>query len=244
MDDRATVEAAEKLIRKRLDNYLYIKRVHQGTVHWMNTVLITQEDIRTFYSGVNPSKSFRGPSSAATSGVAAPNPKDRIKKRVEQWFYIGISLAPLLEVDGGDSYVGAVATFWSEFELWKSKGPKKVLAARKDFQVPSGGRTLTGSGGHEFLNTPNIPCVALDYFEVVFTLCDLMEHIYKKFLKPTLTPAVAKNVLKVDSRFKHHILGKISGDLNKLALGMLKQQIGAVDKNLSHSWEDTEDNAP
>ena len=42
----------------------------------------------------------------------------------------------------------------------------------------------------------------LDALEVVFSLCDLMEHMYRKFVKPNLSTVQAKNVVKLDARFK------------------------------------------
>ena len=148
-------------------------------------------------------------------------------------------------------------------------------------------RTGTGSAGNEFLNTSNIVRIlkflpmsfesfliiscqpsTLDTFEVVFSLCDLLEHLYRKFVFPSLSTVQAKNIVKLDARFKvsasiiplllcspqshsvflfptsclqHHILCKISKDMSNLALSVVKQQMTLLDKNLTSGWEEAED---
>jgi hypothetical protein len=205
--------AVEELVAKRLHNFDYIKRAHQGSVHWMNTVLLSKEDIINFYG---------------------KEKKEVLQKRAEQWFYVGISLAPILTLSSGTPYVVALSTFWDEFEQWGGKpvAPKDNLVDMKQ------ARTGTGSGGNEFLNTPNIPS-SLDYFEIVYTLCDLLEHIYKRFLSLDITPQIAKGIAKIDARFMHHILGRISKDLNAISLQLVKQQLAGLDPLFSSGWDET-----
>jgi hypothetical protein len=42
----------------------------------------------------------------------------------------------------------------------------------------------------------------LDYFEVIYTLCDLLEHVYKKFMATEVNTQTAKSIVKLDTRFK------------------------------------------
>src|SRR5947209_3906152 len=83
-------------------------------------------------------------------------------------------------------------------------------------------------GGTEVLNTPNIVrlllllllhdwaftvrwlmnwCVqpsTLDYFQVVYSLCDLLVHVYRKLLDPSLlvNKEMRSAIAKIDTRFK------------------------------------------
>jgi hypothetical protein len=51
MDDaKYNGEAVETLVAKRLHNLDYIKRTLSGSVHWMNTILLSREDIINYYT--------------------------------------------------------------------------------------------------------------------------------------------------------------------------------------------------
>jgi len=100
----------------------------------------------------------------------------------------------------------------------------------------------------------------LDYFEVIYTLCDLLEHVYKKFMAVEISTQTAKMIVKIDSRFKvpqggrvreiscqfahmlrsqHHVISPISKDTTALAVNILKQQMNAIDSIFGSSgWEE------
>jgi len=203
------LESVEKLVTKRLKNFEYIKRVYKGTAPWLNTVFLTKEDIYHFY---------------------AREKKDvSLDSRAEQWFYVGISLAPVLSLQPGQPYVGAISAFWDEFE---SSGASKGRTKEQ------GTSARPSSSNNEYLNTPNIPS-NLDYFEVIYTLCDLLEHVYKKFMAVEISTQTAKMIVKIDSRFKHHVISPISKDTTALAVNILKQQMNAIDSIFGSSgWEE------
>jgi hypothetical protein len=46
---------------------------------------------------------------------------------------------------------------------------------------------------------------SLDYIEILQTMCDLLEHVYKKFVSPEMNTQMAKGIAKVDTRFKVRI---------------------------------------
>jgi hypothetical protein len=37
---------------------------------------------------------------------------------------------------------------------------------------------------------------------VIYTLCDLLEHVYKKFMAADISTQTAKSIIKLDTRFK------------------------------------------
>jgi len=73
-DQKFNHELVDNLVKKRLANFDYIKRVHQGSVHWMNSVLLSQEDIRGYYNAQNKQGASK-PRSATIASSSAPKRK-------------------------------------------------------------------------------------------------------------------------------------------------------------------------
>jgi hypothetical protein len=48
--DKFKSENFEELARRRIENWRYLKRAHEGSLHWMNIVALTREDIVAFYA--------------------------------------------------------------------------------------------------------------------------------------------------------------------------------------------------
>ncbi len=41
---------------------------------------------------------------------------------------------------------------------------------------------------------------------MIYTLCDLLEHVYKKFMAADISTQTAKSIIKLDTRFKVRLL--------------------------------------
>ena len=89
---RAKSDMIEYMINKRVKNLDYLKRVHEGHVFWLNVVKINSSDIERYYH------------------------PQTLQKRVQQWFYLGVSIAPLLQLENGWSFVRACAQLMEEYE--------------------------------------------------------------------------------------------------------------------------------
>ncbi|KAL6080001.1 hypothetical protein QOT17_000384 [Balamuthia mandrillaris] len=237
----------EALLEKRLANFDYLKRVHQGSALWMNTLQLTKEDLARFYlhktqrkktltsltsnGPLSISPSAASSFSSSSSSHAPTNTNDTfLQKRSESWFYMGISLAPLITVDTAETFLHAFLTFWEEYEDWTEKGgPDQEIPSGAAGTNYSGKKTPRKRSKREYLTTPNIPST-LDYLEIVYSLFDLLVHLYKKLLSlcATLTTTQIKTAFKIDARIKNHVLTTVSKELEKLALATLDEQMASV----------------
>lgn len=238
-DSTLTNEIIKKLVEKRIQHLNYIQKIHKGEVYWMNTCKISIDDMKEFFH------------------------ESTLEKRVEQWFFLGISLAPLLQVSNGWWFLRALVQLLEEYEYHFSnlavQGMKYLKAMTstsvQQLSVVTGrsvkpsiqrvGRTVV----YEFLRTPNVPC-ELDYCQVIFSLCDMLTIVYRKILaeKQILLDSLTINhldireiVQKIDSKFKHEFFGLISRDLNTLAMMKVKQQLNDLEtifnENYNHRGE-------
>lgn len=49
-NEKNKTESFEELLKRRIENWRYIKRAHEGSLHWMNIVALSREDIVGFYT--------------------------------------------------------------------------------------------------------------------------------------------------------------------------------------------------
>lgn len=87
----------------------------------------------------------------------------------------------------------------------------------------------------------------LDYFQIVFTLCDLLVNVYEKLASGPLGKELQPMLMKVDGRFKvctewrermegdfvnnvqFHLVNVISKDLTTIALNLAKANLATPD---------------
>jgi len=82
----------------------------------------------------------------------------------------------------------------------------------------------------------------LDYIQIGITLCDVLVFAYQKFLdnasSSSSSPSPSSNaiskdtytlLIKVDGRFKHHVISSIAKDFNNVAFSVLKQQVASLE---------------
>eukprot|EP00743_Colponemidia_sp_Colp-15_P004484 GILK01004835.1.p1 GENE.GILK01004835.1~~GILK01004835.1.p1 ORF type:complete len:272 (-),score=32.19 GILK01004835.1:127-942(-) len=215
---KVTTSQIEYVVLKRQKNFDYIRRVHEGRVHWLNVVLITQEDITKIHD---------------------PNV---LAKRAEQWFYLGVSLAKILDLPNGAYTVRAFSQLLEEYEyhfantalhgfkfmMTKAQAPPTFHDASSTDPVKPiiyrSGKTAV----YEYLTTPNVP-FRLDYFQVVFSLCDMLSLVYTKFMDATCAvPSISEAIIKIDAKVKHNLVSILSREITSLALSILKQQFGQM----------------
>ncbi|KAL0488758.1 hypothetical protein AKO1_003897 [Acrasis kona] len=210
----------EYVVKKRVDNLDYIRRVHEGKAFWLNTVKITPQDIQQYYH------------------------PQTLQKRVQQWFYMGVSIAPLLQLENGYLFVRSCAQLMEEYEYHFSnvavQGMKILKAltvsANEEDEDANVNRPIKpvinkvgGTVVYEFLRTPNIPCV-LDYCQVVFSLCDILTFVYRKLMdESSVAHSLHESIIKLDGRFKHHFFGLVSRDLNTLGMYIIKSRLCTVE---------------
>lgn len=143
------VPLMEFIVQKRVENLEYIRKFHEGQVFWMNTVKVSPSEIEKAYQS------------------------QTLQKRLEQWFTLGMSMAPLIQIDNGYEFVRACSQLLEEFEYHFSnmavQGMKILKAFTNNFvdddtpPVITSQKTIkpsihksNGSVVYEFLQTPNI----------------------------------------------------------------------------------------
>jgi len=216
-------ETLEYVVTKRQKNFDYIKRAHQGKVHWLNVIKLSKSQILKYYTPV------------------------KLQKRVERWFILGLSVGKFLELSSGALAVRSLTLLLEEYEHYISHGkpPKRACpppVAEKQYQLSDPVKQtllkMKRQVVYEYLQVPHM-CMdegSLDYCEVVYSLCEVMEYLYKKFLDGTCSPPhLHEAVLKCDKKVKTMIIGKMASDLTNIALPLMKIQLQEL---LSHMFID------
>ncbi|RGB37126.1 hypothetical protein C1646_622285 [Rhizophagus diaphanus] len=175
-----------ELVQKRITTFTYLKQAHEGRIHWFNTVCLSKEDLGMVYENV------------------------RMKKRTGNFFILGASLAPILDITNPQDYVKALNVMLQEFEYHTNEHAKQKMKMffRKSKIVKDEDSSFQETGEYTYLFVPNVP-FDLDYFQTFYTLCDILVDVYNKLLVGTanvLTASFTESVIKVDGKFKVLIL--------------------------------------
>ncbi|KNF00914.1 hypothetical protein PSTG_05809 [Puccinia striiformis f. sp. tritici PST-78] len=184
-----TLESLLTLAHKRITTLVYLKKVHQGKVHWFNTILLSRPELE---------KAFE---------------HNRMINRTTKFAILGMSLSSLLDINSLQDFLKAMTTLLSEFEAMPTDNYKPKISSlsrgifkqsSKSARKSAGGTdysiTLQDSGDPSFIYTPNIP-FDLDYFEVWITLSDILVEVYQKMIKfiSTSTTTMPTNSLSTNS---------------------------------------------
>ena len=105
---RAKSEMIEYIVNKRVKNLDYLKRVHEGHVLWLNIVKIQTSDIERFYQ------------------------PQTLQKRVQQWFHLGMSIAPLLNSEHGWCFLRACSQLMEEYEYHFANAAVQGMVRTRD----------------------------------------------------------------------------------------------------------------
>jgi len=84
---------------------------------------------------------------------------------------------------------------------------------------------------YEYLRIYNNPIAqSLDYFEITYALCKVMEDIYRKLEhESSYGRNMYEAIQRIDSRLKHHFFGFIAKELDKVCVHILKDQVCDID---------------
>eukprot|EP00300_Choanocystis_sp_HF-7_P001454 c11173_g1_i1.p1 GENE.c11173_g1_i1~~c11173_g1_i1.p1 ORF type:complete len:255 (+),score=64.58 c11173_g1_i1:178-942(+) len=213
------------VISQRREEFEYLKRLHSGGVYWMNVIGITKDDLlRGLYDKDKPK-----------TGKAA-----NCMARVEDWFFLGVTLAPLLELSDSSQFVRGLAQCIEEFEYAIANPASqslKYLLRESSVQMmvdptePVRPKVRFNGSQPAFLYMAmfNLPC-SLDPFEVMFSLCDVLSEMYAKFEADDCALSVLyEAILKLDARIKKHVLSFLVRDLEALAASIVQTQLASLD---------------
>ncbi|CAH7667625.1 hypothetical protein BY996DRAFT_449130 [Phakopsora pachyrhizi] len=166
-----SVESLINLAQKRITTFVYLKKVHEGKVHWFNTILLTRSDLEKWLD------------------------HSRMVRRTTRFSVLGMSLSSMLDIMTLQDFLRGLISLLNEYEsipedhfkpkmvnlskgIFKqsSKTQRKSTGTTSDYSI-----SLQDSNDQSLLYSPNIP-FELDYFEVWITLCDLLVEVYQKII--------------------------------------------------------------
>ncbi|KAK9894008.1 hypothetical protein P389DRAFT_146974 [Cystobasidium minutum MCA 4210] len=158
------LENLRYMLQKRIATFSYLKRAHEGRVHLFNTILLQREELDAVFTNT------------------------KMAKRTVRFAVLGMSLSALLDIGAAHDFLRGLLSLLSEIDtvtdenfkartknLFKT-GSKKRPSGTTDYPL-----SVQESGDPSYLFSPNIP-FDLDYFQVLFTLCDILAEVYSKIL--------------------------------------------------------------
>ncbi|SAM05469.1 hypothetical protein [Absidia glauca] len=208
------LEYINELVSKRVSTIQYLSRTHQGSTHWFNTILLTRDDLDDMYSNT------------------------KMMKRSCNFYTLGVSLGNLLHIINPIDFVKALAQLLTEFEHHTNDTSRQKMKNifKKTNKSKDGSGHSDGSGEYTHLIVPHVP-YELDYFEIFFTLCDILTEIYQRFILDMEgcqhAQVYFESAVKADGKFKK-ILSMITKELDALARNAIKDELKLIDP-LSYS---------
>jgi hypothetical protein len=207
------------LVEQRARSFDYLKQVHQGDMHWLSAVTL-------------------GPQDAALSRSVE-------SLQVLRWFYLGVSLGPLLQLPSGPPFVRALLQLFEEFQYHFARSAvqnMKIIKSRGSrAAAPAGGSSeddlrpqLQRMGGevlYAYLLTPHI-AHPLSASQVLQCLCELMPHAYRKLGEPGAEPpsaALVDAVLKIDTVVEEQLISVVVRQYNATSQGALQSALSKAD---------------
>ncbi|KAK0551270.1 hypothetical protein OC846_001095 [Tilletia horrida] len=171
------------LCNKRLQSIVYLKRTLEGRQAWLNTVRLSRRDLSAAFDS------------------------EKMRKRTLRNIYLGLSLAPLIEITSLVDYCKAITQLFTELESWSENVDKdRSKVVRNLFRTTRGSKRFAAAAGsiefynaeapnllsneYSYLLTPNIPFTP-DYFHAFFTLADMLQEVYYRLLMNINTAAAA-----------------------------------------------------
>jgi len=201
-----TSAAVLSIVNRRMTNISHLKRIHCGGAYWMNCVLLSKEDILSSYDA------------------------NLIQKRSLEWLSMGASLASLLTLEG-EPYLSALEQFWHEYQFQFS------------LPNPTWEKKLHEFQNHEWFGKPvseerlltsifSASQMSLDYFQIFYTLCDMLVLMYKRFKNiPDLheNPSLCRTIIRVDASIRSNVLEVLTREMNILSIAIMKKRLASVD---------------
>jgi hypothetical protein len=249
----AYLENLDYFIPRRQKELDYIKRVHSGSVHWLNTIKLTKQLILTLFDN------------------------NKLIKRTHRWFILGLSLGRILELTNVNAIARGLLQLIEEYEYYCNHSNltstinntlelknslfythRKPLPQQLNFQLKNNenepikvclhkiNRTVV----YEFLLLPfqitqstnsnqlNLATESMDYCEIVHSLCDVLNLLYSKCLDDTTSlnnSHVKEAIIKFDKSIKKLFISKVCSDLTEIASQVLQKEMLGL---LNHMFVD------
>jgi hypothetical protein len=235
MDAQSSIyfNEVEYVVRKRTQHLSYLKKVVSVTpasdaaapVFWMNVARVTPSVVTSFANS------------------------QAVRKRLEAWWYLGLSLGLAQQQPSGAPFVRACLQLCEEFDFHFgniiSQNLKQLRAVPADIVVaetpsprdmdPSSAATLkprlAKANGvvYAALHATRAP-TTLCPVQTILSLCDILLFTYRRFLDESsaLEPVHRAIVARLDRFYKHTFFGLVSRELTSVLIGVMKNEVKAV----------------
>ncbi|KAF9412769.1 hypothetical protein BGZ94_000924 [Podila epigama] len=168
--------SSSELLAKRICTWEYLAKVHSGQSAFYNTIVLTEADLRAYYSS------------------------DALYKRAFQFFSLGTSLANILDISDIPTYTRSLSSVLQEYEHFLSSESKSKMNFFK-----GAGRKLGDeeTGEYAHFEVKSVP-FEMDYVVTFATLCEMIALAYKRFGSGDSYHAMVDTDLfaKIDTRLK------------------------------------------
>ncbi|KAF9914680.1 hypothetical protein BX616_007793 [Lobosporangium transversale] len=193
-----------ELILKRMTSWEYIGRVYHGKMAYYNTILLTEADLRKFYT------------------------PEVVHKRTQQYFMLGTSIANILEIPHLPDFVKSLSAVLQEFEHFQSSETKSKMSFLKNGWRVHDGKFFEETSEYTHFETRSLP-FEMDYIVIFATLCEMIAQAYKKFDTYKANIIMESDMFhKIDIRFKK-ILSTTTRELDNLARETMQEELYSID---------------
>ncbi|EIM24217.1 hypothetical protein WALSEDRAFT_59149, partial [Wallemia mellicola CBS 633.66] len=157
LNDNDGMDLLKDTIVRRIKSFKLMRMAYEGKLHWFNTVLLSRQDLEHTLDDY------------------------KMAKRTNKFLILGLSLSYHLDNHQPSDFVKSLSATLSEFDNIEDENFKPKIKNLFKMKQSKKGASNDGSGSNDitYLTNPNIP-FQLSYFEVIYTLCDILVQIYCK----------------------------------------------------------------
>jgi hypothetical protein len=205
MSKKSKTGPIEVLVQKRIEQLIYIQRVHRQEVFYGNVIRLSKADIGNYVN------------------------EDVQTKRTEMFFSLGMNLSPLLSAKP-ENFLSNCTQLIEEYEYHYSnfamQGMKYLRFLTMDHEpLKKVGNTII----FEYLKSITLPC-KLDYFQVLHSLCDILIFVYRKFMEdPNPKESTRQLIYALDDKIKSNTIGLLYKELTAMSIQLTKTKVSYLD---------------
>ncbi|KAF9190575.1 hypothetical protein BGZ51_008426 [Haplosporangium sp. Z 767] len=198
------------LLKKRIATWSYLMRVFRGGMVLYNTAWISEHEMRLLWN------------------------EDKMQRRTIQLFFLGTSIATILEIPNTIDCLKALNSVMQEYEYFvAAEARSKSIFFKAGRKATADGRSFEETGEYTYLEVRSIP-FNLDYIITAATLCDMISQAYERLLSmnqsknPLWNASSVECLQKIDARFKK-ILTTVFKELETVARDVMVEELNLLD---------------
>ncbi|KAF9437773.1 hypothetical protein BGZ76_011159 [Entomortierella beljakovae] len=168
---------------------------------------------------------------------------EKVQRRAIQYFLLGTSIAPILEIPNVHDCLKALYVVVQEYEYFTAPESKsKMMFLRATGRkVSLDSKSLEETGEYSLLEVRQLP-FNLDFVITFASLCDMIAQAYEKLGTEDRAWTLTNMEMfqKIDNRFKK-ILTVVSKELEIMAREVMVDELNAMDplgtSSYDHEWD-------